>query len=231
MWLLLNIVTGLMLADAGRTAEANEIQQVVREYILSQVDTTVASVDVEFRSLPTRVMNIPEEGGLRVVHVPHKRLRGNVILAVEVFSPVRVEHTFLLSVKIREYRSVLKAAGKIEKGSVGESIPVIMDRVESTNITGELLTASEQLVGMRARRIIKAGGILTDDMFEPVPIIKQGRTVRLIVRTGSVVITTSAVAKEDGGPGSVVLVQKEGRGERLKARVVDKETVELLTRN
>lgn len=231
MWLMLNILAGLMCADAGRTIEASEIKQIVRQYIFAHVDTADASIDIEFRSLPTRVMNIPESGGVRIAHAPQKRLRGNVILAAEVFSDARVEHTFLVSVKIREYRSILKAAGRISKGTRGETVLVEGDKVESTNLTGELITSHAQLAGMRAKRIIKAGAILTTDMFEPVPVINQGRTVKLIVRTGSVMITTSAIAREDGGPGSMVLVQKEGTGERLRARVVDEETVELLTSN
>lgn len=231
MWLLLNMCVGLVVAVAGRTAEAPELQHVVRTYILSHIDTTVASVDVEFRSLPTRVINIPEGGGLRVVHTPYKRLRGNVILPVEVFSPLRVEHTFLVSVRVREYRRALRATAQVEKGTAAERIAVSTDRIESTNSSGEVLTSPAQLGGFRTKRVITAGTVITRDMLEPVPLVNQGSLVKLIVRAGSVVITTSAVVKEDGCAGAIVLVQKKGTGERLKARVVDEETVELLTSN
>lgn len=79
--------------------------------------------------------------------------------------------------------------------------------------------------------MIRQGAILTESMFENIPVVNQGDLVTLLVRTNSVLIKTRAVAREDGGSGDVVLVQKEGSRDRLKARVLDRFTVELIAQN
>ena len=68
-------------------------------------------------------------------------------------------------------------------------------------------------------------------MFEPIPVVNQGSTVTLIMKSNNVTVKTKAIVREDGKSGDVVLVQKKGSRERLKARVVDQHTVELMATN
>jgi len=58
--------------------------------------------------------------------------------------------------------------------------------------------------------------------------VQQGSVVTLIVRTGAVLVRTSAIVREDGLPGALIRVQKLGSNELFSARVVDAQTVEVL---
>ncbi len=227
-------ILALVLMTIGgptRNVEGKEIRDVVETFVQTALKESQERYTIEYRSMPTRLMNIPEHGRLQVVSNPGMKLRGSVLLPIEVFVDDRVEHTFLVSARIRTFGSVLTAAQTIEKNQSNESLVVTLTSGETTNLPVDVVCDQTSLKGKRSKKIIRRGEVLTRSMFESIPVVGPGKSVTLIVRASSVTIKTRAIVRESGGHGDIVSVQKDGRGDRLKARVVDENTVELLAQN
>ncbi len=227
VWMLIGLLT-LGGNDATRPVGEEEIKQVVEQYVYQRVGASSQEVRVEFRSVPNKILNIPKDARLQVATEATPELQGNVTLPVEVVQGERVVHTFLVSLRIRTFGQVLIATETIGKHQEGASIPVLMEQRETTTLGPDLLTAREQLQGKRTKQIIRRGAVLRQSMFEETPIVQQGSVVTLIVRTGAVLVRTSAIVREDGLPGALIRVQKLGSNELFSARVVDAQTVEVV---
>ncbi len=225
------LMTLIFLAGDKRTVQESEIKEVVEKFIASHFEDSVVEYRLEYRNLPTKVMNIPQKATLHVAAEPETPLRGSVLIPVEVFANNRVEHTFVVSVKLRTYERVFIATEKIEKREPADEIAATEEKIETTNLPPDVIKSHAALTGKRSKQIIRQGAVLRESMFERIPVVHQGSRVTLIMKRNNVVVRASAIAREDGGSGDVVVVQKEGSSNRLKARVVDANTVELLAQN
>ncbi len=228
---IVNYIAALLFVFTNgptRSVSADEIRQLVDRFVYTKLDSAKNAVTIEYRSLPTRVLNVSERAQLRVVSDPTVVLRNGVMLPVEVYYGNHVEHTFIVSLRIRTYGSVVRASDNIEKGESGQRITVIDEMVETTTLPDDFIADSQNLVGKRTKRMLRKNAVLVESMFESIPLINQGDAITLLVRNNNVVIKARAVAREDGASGDVVMVEKVGSRERLKARVLDKFTVELI---
>lgn len=227
------ILTLLFPADAQeRLLAEQEIKKAIEQFIDSKLTVQLNAEEgfsVEFRNVPVNVSVAAKGATLRVADKGSMPLRNNALLPVEVVQNGRVEHTLLVSVRIRRFGKVLIASDKIEKGQSGDSISARTEQVETTMLTDDIIADKGKLTGKRAKRIIKAGSVLTESMFEGVPTITQGSPVTLSVKSNSVMIGVQAIAREDGAKGDIIAVQRVGSGNRYTARVVDEKTVELVS--
>ncbi|MBX2989603.1 MAG: flagellar basal body P-ring formation protein FlgA [Bacteroidetes bacterium] len=204
------------------------IEQFIGSKLAAQSSAEVEFA-VEFRKVPVNGSVTLKGATFRVADKGSMLLRKNVLLPIEVVQNGRVEHTFLVSVKIRRFGKVMIASDKIEKGQSGDSIAARREEVETTMLSEDVITDPKKLVGKRAKRIINAGSVLTESMFEGIPTITQGSPVTLSVKSNSIVIGVQAIAREDGAKGDIIKVQKTGSGNRFTARVVDEKNVELVS--
>jgi flagella basal body P-ring formation protein FlgA len=221
----------LLATGEKRTVPESEIRDVVEKFIASHFEDTTVDYHIEYRALPSKLVNIPQQATLQVAADPEAPIRGNVAIPIEVFANRRVAHTFVISVKVRTFGQVLIATDKIEKHDLAADVAATEERIETTTLAGNVVSHRVDLSGKRAKQIIRKGAVLTESMFERVPVVNQGSKVTLIMKANNVVVKANAIVREDGGSGDVVLVQKEGSGDKLKARVVDGNTVELLATN
>lgn len=215
------------LSGVTRNIDEQEIKKVVEQFVYSRLDTSKEKCSIEYRSVPSKVLNVPKDATLCVVVDQHTELRNGIMLSVEVSSREHVEHTFLVSLRIRRYARVLVASAKVEKREAGNLIAVNDEMMETTTLPSDVVTNREAIKDKRAKRMIKQGAVLMESMFERVPIVNQGSAVTLLVKANGIVIKTQAIVRQDGATGDIVAVQKMGSGEKLKARVIDEHTVEM----
>jgi flagella basal body P-ring formation protein FlgA len=220
-----------IVGNDTRNVKESEIKEVVRKFVASRFEDSDAQYAIEYRNMPTTLLNVHRNATLQVAASLESEMRGVVIVPIEVFANGRVEHTFIVTIKVRTFEHVLMASDKIEKHEGADEIAATEERIETTGLAGEPVKNYAALNGKRAKQIVVKGAVLTENMFERIPLVNQGSTVTLIMKANNVVVKAMAIAREDGGSGDVVLVQKQGSGDKLKARVVDAHTVEMLAKN
>jgi flagella basal body P-ring formation protein FlgA len=234
MTALVHVLFAFLLTIVGndtRNVKEGEIKDVIRKFVASRFEDSDAHYAIEYRNMPTKLLNVPRTSTLQVAASLESEMRGIVLVPIEVFANGRVEHTFIVTIKVRTFEHVLLASEKIEKHEGAEEIAATEERIETTGLARDPIKSYAGLKGRRAKQIIGRGAVLTANMFERIPLVNQGSTVTLIMKSNNVVVTAQAIAREDGGSGDIVLVQKEGSGDKLKARVIDAKTVELLAQN
>lgn len=203
------------------------IERAVEHYIHERYKGSSAEVTIEFRSVPDDLVVRGKEFTLRVSEEAIPALSGHVSLPVEVLANGRVDRRFMVSVRVRTFDTVLVAARQLGRHEELTVADIRHERIETTIFAGAELIRDSRLVGLRTKRIINAGAVLTSGVTEPVPDVPQGTPVTLIVTGNHIRLSMEAVAKEDGMRGHRVAVQRVGSTARVEATVLDRKTVEM----
>jgi flagella basal body P-ring formation protein FlgA len=106
----------------------------------------------------------------------------------------------------------------VRKGSI-----ITADQIELTRRDISRLDTPypsiDQVVGLQAKRTIRAGRALDSHNVEPPPVIRKGEPVKIIVDKGALQITTSGVAIMDGRPGDFIRVKNIRSSKLVYCRV------------
>lgn len=127
--------------------------------------------------------------------------------------------------RVRRYARVVVAAEKILRHDLLTADRLAMERLEVTNLIERPLRDFDELAGMRAKRNLRMGTILTAAAVEPFPDVESGHRVTVIYDDGRCRITTAGVALQSGVTGNYVKVKNESSGKIIVAKVVDESTV------
>ncbi|OQY25724.1 MAG: flagella basal body P-ring formation protein FlgA [Desulfobacteraceae bacterium 4572_35.2] len=76
------------------------------------------------------------------------------------------------------------------------------------------------VVGLRVARSLRAGQIVERKNIEYPPVVTKGDFVRIIAQRGSMVLTASGVARQDGRMGEVIRVQNSSSQKEVRGRVI-----------
>jgi flagella basal body P-ring formation protein FlgA len=217
----------LWFSPRGKVVPVEEIKRVVVQYINGTGPASPEEIVVEFRRIPKDIVASSEKYDLQVAADGPLALRGNVSLPLEIVSNGVVEKRFVVSTKIRRFGNVLFAARKLpQHSSIGDE-DVCVHRTETTTLPSDIVTAASQLRGKRTTRIVSDGSALRESILEVVPIVKPEDRVNLVVRTKTVMISVTAVARECGRMGELVTVERPGFRGTFKGTVMNETTVEL----
>lgn len=179
-----------------------------------------------FRMPRREQMNVPS--AYRVASLPPGTLRGPLTVIVEAVSGTGAVSRFPVSCTVRTFGNVLVAVRRFDRHAAFDGEGLAVRRMETTRLPADVLADAAALSGLRAKRILNAGSLICAGMCEPLPAVYQGDEVTLVARSAGVRMTMQAVAKQDGLPGATILVQPAGSHGRLRSRVIDGHTVEVL---
>jgi flagella basal body P-ring formation protein FlgA len=218
----------MLLLPAGEClVPRSALETAVDGYLRSRVTAGLCETVIEFRSVPDALKASRPEYTIRVTETNHARIAGNLSVPVEVRVAGRTEVQAIVSVRVRTFDSVYVAARQIGRHELLDPSSIRRDRIETTDVKEAIVPSVTDLDGKRAKRIIKAGTILTGTLLQNVPDIRQGAMVTLLVKGKNFSFSTDAMAKQDGMKGDHVFVQRMGSGARVLATVLDANTVEM----
>ncbi len=92
--------------------------------------------------------------------------------------------------------------------------------------TDGLLVGRERLTGCCATRDLAPGDELRESDLRPIPLVRRGEPVELVIRRGGVAVSVTAEARQDGRLGQVVSVRNSLNGEVVAGRVAGPGRVE-----
>ncbi|MHB9110546.1 MAG: flagellar basal body P-ring formation chaperone FlgA [Armatimonadota bacterium] len=126
----------------------------------------------------------------------------------------------VLSFRLTRYAEVLVARKAIARGETLSEGAVATEWREITTVTGAPLRDVAELDGRRAVNSLAQNAVLTLANTEPIPLVKRNDTVHVQAKCGSFIITTVAVALEDGLAGATIRVRNPDTRQEYAARVV-----------
>lgn len=146
---------------------------------------------------------------------------GTVYLPVKLIDRNKSTNS-ILTLQLKLYKQVPVAIREIRRREVIESGSYTFQSVDVTNlrnIESEFSTNS-----FRAKTNIKTGQIITEDLIEEIPLIQSGSRVTAECIKGSVIISTEAIARQDGKANETIDILTSSN-ELLKAKVINSQKV------
>ena len=208
------------VGTVGAARSAAPIIERAREALRQSLYRRFEQVDIELASEPGDV--ILPEGKLQLAVrnlddvIPTKRF------AVWVDMSIDGEHYQSLPIWFRVTipADVVIAARDLERYDVLELDDLRTTRIDVTTVRGRPVFDQEELVGLRVRKPVAAGGVLVHDLAEPAPAIQQGQLIEVVASSGRIVLRSKAIALADGDLHERIAVQNRSSGERYFATVV-----------
>lgn len=137
-------------------------------------------------------------------------LQGNITLKIEFRKNGTLLRYTEIPARIKLYRNVVVAEQTIISGEILDDRNLKIEKKEVTNFKEDLFYSINSLRGMKAKRNISKGNILSKALINIGSSVKRGDKVTLIVKSGAVSIRTSGVALQDAEEGNNLRVKREG---------------------
>jgi flagellar basal body P-ring formation protein FlgA len=113
----------------------------------------------------------------------------------------------------------------IRRGEVLGPEDVVPQRRDPRSVPPGALMDPSEVMGMRALRSLQSGAVLQRDQWKPVPVVKKGQRVTIVLDTGLMRLVTTGETLEEGGPGERIRVLNTSSRQVVVARVNDAQSV------
>lgn len=129
-----------------------------------------------------------------------------------------------LSVRVKTYEDVYVAVRDIRRRKQLQATDFQLMEKEITSIRGKIVSSFGEILGKRAGRFIRKGAVLTVEALEKTPVIFPGDKLSAMSIVGSVQISLSAFAKQEGSIGDIIRIRTSSR-KVYKAEIIDSKNV------
>lgn len=123
-----------------------------------------------------------------------------------------------MMVDVTQFQTVVVAKQAIERGQLIRRSDLELKQLEG-NLPNAVVTELEEVIGKQAERNLRIDEPLQQYMVRAPWQVHRGETVTVFVRTGSIVVRTRAIAKQNGALGELVELETLDSKERLDATV------------
>jgi flagella basal body P-ring formation protein FlgA len=155
------------------------------------------------------------------------RIRPRMVVWVDVTANGRLQKSVPIAFDVHWLRTAL-----VSREQMSAKISLSADRfeikeVDVAAIQGEPVTL-EQLSGMRLRREMRPGAVLTSDAMEHEPDVTAGEKIDVYAATGRVVVRTVGVAERDGYSGDRINARLVKANQSIRVRVIGKNRTQVI---
>jgi len=185
-----------LVLPAKRLSEA-QLESMIRRAVEKELSALDGSLELSITGLP-REINLPVEGSKIEIKPGYLRLGQTSTVGVKALVKGKVVRTVWARVRPVMNGSVVVAVSQVKRHQLLRAADLKVEKTEITSLNG-VYTDPNQVIGMRARRQLRAGQVLDSRYVEEVPLINRGDKVRIELQRGFVVITALGKALESGG--------------------------------
>jgi flagella basal body P-ring formation protein FlgA len=198
--------------------------------IRSQVGSSVSSEDLVITSVG-RVQDVVAPLGNLVINtsLPYG-IRYNTPTTVMVAINVneRVFSKVGLKFDVKLYRQVAVAARDVNAHEIFTDDSLRYERMDTGQLPAGFVTNKNKILGLMARRQITPGMVVTDSMVNKPVFVKRGNLITLLAHIGSMEVTSSGQAMQDGTEGQLIRVLNVNSNKAVFGRVINESTVQVL---
>jgi len=119
--------------------------------------------------------------------------------------------------QVRRFGEAVVASRQIDRGVVITADDVTTARCEVA--PGVAFADAEEVIGMCARRALRAGEVIARSAVAPRPVVERGQKVWVTAACGAIRVRAQAIACADATAGSSLRMKSESSGETFIARV------------
>lgn len=215
----------LWMNGAPTTVQPALIRKAVENYVAARWDATQGDYMLEVRGVPSHLSVGSTEYSIQVGIGSAPRLKGHVGIPIEIVVAGKSVQKAVVPVLVRTFGSVVSTSRQMQRHEAVSADDILVQRLETTALGEDILTSVREIEGRRTARIIAANSVLSKIVLELIPAVKIEDVVTVFVRAGKTTLTTQGVAKQEGGIGDVITIQRVGSHDRLSAVIVDAKSV------
>ena len=211
-------------SDSQQILTPELLKNVIDQFLNQQLSPSGIQYHWKFTKDPKPVA-IPAESSLKVIPIPDIKLKGIVVLPVGIYQQDLLERKVLARLEIATTETLLVTAQTIPRGTIITRDLVTAQIIETTRIVGEPCTDIESLLGYRACRTITANRIITRDMLDIPFAVSRGDMVSIVSYGDGVTARVDGQVQQNGRPGDWIWVKNLLTHGKIKAQVVDAQSV------
>lgn len=201
----------LLIRRTGRKLTESEISEAVLEAIALPASILTSIV---------RISNLPmiPVGPVEFRVTAPLRTQGSFFVPVEV----RVGDDVVkinVTLKSMKMGSVVVAARKLERGATVTDADLAIETRDLYEMPHDVIENIGSVVGSVVTRAVTAGSLLTKSAIEEKTLVRRGDRVRILVRFGSIELSSPGEAVEQGGLGAIVKVRNMESRKIVSGRV------------
>ncbi len=134
-----------------------------------------------------------------------------------------------LKFNVKLYRQVAVATRQINAREIFTEDSLRYERMDTGQIAAGFFTDKSKILGLMSRRPVTPGMVITDSMVNKPVLIKRGSMVILIALVGSMEVTASGQAMQDGYEGQLIRVKNVNSNKIVLGKVIEENKVQVLT--
>ena len=200
---------------AGNLEE--RVKAKVTQFLLEQFEVSEDALEVQFMRIPRNIGSIKNYSEVNVSYQRAKIEPGYCTLWVKVLFKQKVIERFPVSVNTTIDTEVCVLNKKINRAKTITLADIDFEYQMISHDLKDLLSRTDLEKSFESCRVLKAGTILTRDMVRIAPAVRRGEKLTLKIKTGNLIITTPATAKEDGIIGQSIQIQCQPSGKKIQA--------------
>jgi flagella basal body P-ring formation protein FlgA len=220
------IIPILLVPIIGTHPGAATLDDAIIDKMMSMYALDSNSYRLEVLSNPLKTAEAESQNVLLRPLSPKEPL-GLFSVMVQLFDNGTEIESGQVRLKIKRFADVVVTLDKIRRHEELAADQVTLRRSEVTNLREQPFYLVDQLSGLRARRNLSRGSILTSGDVEPVPDIDVGREVTIVYSDGLCRITARGTAMQAGTAGDYIKVKNKAGGKIILVRVIDEGAVAL----
>jgi flagellar basal body P-ring formation protein FlgA len=215
-------------AAADRVLPVEEIHRAVEAFVQAGLEGELeADGRVEVRTRWQHDIQLENDGdvAVQVRRLSSRPLRGPTVMKVAVLVGGRIQKEMSITADIRHFEQVLVADIGLRRGEELTTEAVVLAERDITKSRDDFFIDPTELEGLRMRRAIRPGNLLTKRHVEPVPVVQRGDEITLIAGSAHLQISLPGEAMQDGGIGERIRVRNPASRKILYGEVVDSKNV------
>jgi flagella basal body P-ring formation protein FlgA len=193
------------LTNAGFTAETQAIDGIQRaalEFLTELHKDEKGEKEITVGRLDTR-LRLNKCGKPLVAFLPPKgRSMGNITLGIRCPGPKSWQ--VYTSARVSITRDVLVAASQLQRGLDMTPDAVVRAQRDLGTLYHGHMDDPTKLKGMRLKRAVRTGAVISPSMLEPKPLVRRGDRVTLLVSIGSMEVSAVGEVLSEAAAGQLV---------------------------
>lgn len=218
--LLIALLSGMSGLAFGASASLEaQARHAVEQELLPRLTTGADSLALEWKLPPLGPQG--REDGLEIETMSSQvRERGTSVVRLRIHRDGVTRKKLTLPVRVRRWRQLPVAVRDLAHGRVLEPGDLSLRLVEVTDMRDTDLPGLDEALGQQLVRYLAAGRTVHGRMIRPLPDVRRGDALTVIVSSGGIRIEAPGRAMEEARKGERLLVRLDETGKRLRARLV-----------
>ncbi|MEI6519305.1 MAG: flagellar basal body P-ring formation chaperone FlgA [bacterium] len=214
-----------VLRKTADVAVTDNLTKSAQEWLQNKMKDADEDVELTLASSPN--LSYSPAGEWTVTFNDSASSNSNRIVQATIIKASTVIWKGNYSFSIHRFAMVLTADKQIPRGTEIKSSDLVLTRKEITNISSTPVI-NKDIIGVRASTAINAGDIITKSNTDKMPVVLRNSRVSIKASCGVMVISTIAVAMEDGAMDEIIRVENPDTHQQYYAQVKGSAVLEIV---